>query len=209
MWIDSFHDLQLGMGKTYNRLQSFNSNLSCWMEEDKHAVASFAMPEGAMFISLGNPELFEKYFNDNLPKLLEHIDLNTAFSNYSIDSETIQEARIRLLNEVENTVGLLFKDFRMFDFLTEQQTYPYVKKEKIDDLIGKMINLGQPASRHHAMTINFPIRLMLVDVSDTERRRWNDTVERHFPSHTDVLQIQDSDSFTLLTIRPLPADAIR
>lgn len=209
MWIDSFHDLQLEMGKTYHRLQSFNSNLRCWMNEDKRALASFAIPEGAMFISLGDPVLFEKYFNDNLPKLLEHIDLNTAFNNYSIDSETIQEARTRLLNEVENTVGLLFKDFRMFDFLTGLQTYPYVKKEKIDDLIGRMINLGQPASRHHAMTVNFPIRLMLVDVSDSERRRWNDSVERHFPSHADVLQIQDPDSFTLLTIRPLPADAIR
>lgn len=210
MWIDSYHDLRISLDKTYNRLQSFNNSLRVWMEEDGRAIAEYQRPEGAMFIAADNPELLKKYFEANVIELVKNIDLIDTFRNYAVDSETIRDARNRLNNQIRGEVAKMFENFRIYDHLAGIIDYPYMKKERIEELIGRMINLGQPATRHSAGAINFPVRLMLVALrNDGEIHKWNDTVSRHFPSHVDLINISDPDALTLLTIRPLPASAMR
>lgn len=208
MWIDGFHRLVLNIGKTYDRLISFNGNLKGWYEEDSHSLSNPAVHEGSMFIYLEDRHLLDICFETNRETIISNINLMDTFDRYAVDSETIQEARERLKESTLSAIRPLFADFRMARFLTGT-TYPYLRPVKLDTEIGRLISVGRPSVRHSATDPIAPSRLVFIDMDPPEAQMWERTAVQYFSYRPALLESNDPCSCDLVTVQLIPVTSIR
>jgi C1A family cysteine protease len=208
MWLDSFHDLSLNMSRLYDRFVSFNSNLHGWYVDAQTKISTKPDRKAPMFIYYEDRDLLQNYFNDHAMEILASIDLLSTFDNYAIDSETIQQARERLEAETLEAIAPLFKEFRMADYLLGRE-YPYLQPVRLDEEIARLVSVGQPSVRNSATDPAAPLRLVMLNLTDGQVAQWQNQADRCFPYRPTILSTEQTDCLNLLTVQPLPVDALR
>lgn len=208
MWFDKFHELSLALTNAYNRLESYNDNLSGWYAEDKKQLATPPRHEGPMFIYLSETDLIDRYFETNRQTIVRNIDLMATFDSYSVDRETIQDSRQRLRDTTLAAIEGLFADFRMVEFL-QGRRYSYLKPVVLPETVGHLLSVGQPAVRHSSNGADIPVRLLFLDHTDAERPAWQQAADPCFPFRPTPISAPNRFTLDLITVQPLPLSSLR
>lgn len=208
MWIDRFHSLSIDLGKTYDRLMGFNTNLHGWYIEDSQAVAVPPEHDNETIFCLNNTQLLDKYFHDNIRSIVGRIDLMATFSGYAIDRENIQEARERLRKTTLDAIRPLFADFRMADYLTGVN-YPYLRPVRLGNIINRLIAVGQPSLRFNNTGTETPVYFQFINIPEPSLAKWQTASDSFYPFHPMTLLTDDPCSFDQLTIQPVAPSAMR
>lgn len=205
MWIDRYNDLTLEITRVYDRLVSYNDNLRRWHEEDSRNIVK-ALPESdQMFVRLENGALLDRYFNENQEQMIKRVDLMGAFSDYSIDQQSIQNVRERLQKETAEEIRKYFSSFRIIEHFLHPGRFSYVPEVDVEETTGSLLRSSQPTWRCTLPDLDQPMRVLLIDIDDTEKQRWHEMTDQYYPSPVpSLLNSADSSTILLVTLQPLP-----
>ncbi len=199
MWIDRFQKLSIVLGKTYDRLISYNGHLRSWYEEDIHIIANPPRHEGQMFIYITpDRNLLGRYYERNRDNILHNIDLMDTFERYTVEQETISESRQRLNDSTLMAIHPLFSDFNMAEYMAGQE-YPYLTKINLSDEIDRLLSVGQPSSRSTGSMHATPSRLIFIGIPDTRRQSWMNVISPYFPMTPSVISTESSCNCDIIT----------
>jgi len=192
MWIDRFQKLSIDLGKTYDRLISYNGHLRSWYEEDSHLIATPPRREGSMFVYLTPPpDLLDRCYARKRDDILHNIDLMDTFERYTVERESITESRNRLKENTLAAIRPIFSDFNMAEYMAGQE-YPYLTKINLSDEIDRLLSVGQPSSRSTGTMPATPSRLIFIDIPDTRRQSWLNVISPYFPMTPSVISTESS-----------------
>lgn len=209
MWIDNFHDLSMSVARKYEDLVSFNRGLRSWYDDDNRLLKTNNNHDNQIVIYLNNHELLDGLFESRREDIVNNIDLMDTFGHYSSGSETIEESRARLKETTLKAVESLFADFRMVDYLTGNKIYPYVDLLGLEDLITRMLRVGQVATRHNTSETMAATRIVFIDIKDSELAQWRSLLNPCF-DFMPLISCQESRfRFDLVSIQSVPLSTVK
>ena len=209
MWIDSFHELQVRLQRTYNRMMAFNAGLRRWSAEDREALDRPERESGQTIIYLDEPERLKAMFEANEERIAGGINLMDCFDRYLSSGVELDLLRENLDSEVGQKVDSLFDDFSMSDYLTGVRRYPYLAPADLASIITRMVGVGQPSLRHKTSEALPPAIYLLLQLNDRQLAGWRRACDPLFPFPPAVVRGDNGWELDMVMVQAVPVSALR
>lgn len=207
MVIDEFYKVGRRLETLSRRLESFNTNLLCWHDEDVRNIGGKPQEASAMFISLTDPCLLDDLFDRNKDRIISGIDFGDAFRRYDLSEESMRSARRSLEEATRSVIGRLVDSFNMEDYLHRTENYPYVSRPDLPGLTQRLNHLGQILTRHSDFDSTCESQFLMVKVGN--RQAFRNLVNPCFNFPPVILDATSADVMVLLTLRTIsPSDLV-
>lgn len=207
MVVDEFYKLGRRLETLCMRLESFNSNLLCWHEEDSRRASRPDERRATMFMTLTDDALLDALFERNVAEITAGIDLVAAFRNYDLSEHSMQAVRESLESVTRKAIGRLTETFNMEDYLHRTETYPYVAKPDLAKITHRLNHMAQILTRHTDFDSTCESQFLMVKVDNLQAFRSLMNPCFNFPPV--VLDASDRNTMVLLSLRTIaPADLV-
>ncbi len=207
MVVDEFYKLGRRLETLSRRLESFDTNLLCWHDEDSRKVAGETEGGTTMFLTLTDNALLDGLFDRNVDRIIAGIDLGEAFKEYDLSEQSMAEARRRLEDVTRAAIGKLVDSFNMEDYLQRTENYDYVPRPDLARLTQRLNHLAQILTRHSDFDSTCESQFLMVKVGN--KQAFRNLVNPYFNFPPVILDSPSGDTLVLLTLRTIsPADLV-
>lgn len=201
MWLRKYHDLSIEIGRTYDRLVSFNETLREWQKEYKDHLGVAKNSDGQMFRILDPTSHLDTFFQTNKSSITERIDLLQTFESYNANIQQLDTTHSYLKQTVRDAIGTLF-DFNITNYLLGDE-YPFLAPINLEHEMETLLAVGQPSHKNQAINATAPARLLLTCVDENRKNEWENTILPSFPMRPMQLSFYDHTMLLLITIHPI------
>ncbi len=206
--LDAMHQLRIELEADYDRLVSFNNNLSFWYAEDSEKAATLDTSSQAMFLNLTRAPLLDAFFEKHKRNIVKHISLSNAFRDYELSPEGMQKIRDRLAQETAAAIESLFDDFTMIDYLQQYRKYEYLPPVELENTLKVLNRMSSVMTRHNDDSRTYESKYSLIKVPQDRVDAWRSLCQPHFDFIPMVLSSAARDSLTILTLKKISPEAL-
>jgi hypothetical protein len=215
MIIDKVFKLIDDLDDSYRRIVSYNNNLRCWYDEDKKLAleieentrATITNRE-AMFVSLTNPDVLDKFFAENKKSVIHSIDFIKTFRDYTLSTTSMQAVRDKLEEETRKSLESHLKEFKMIDYLMHTASYSFVPKIDTSQTIQLLNRLAIVLTRNNDTASTNESRFVVINCEHTMLQQWRNTINPLFFFPPMNCNCQDTDILTVVTLKCLDVDMV-
>ncbi|MCI9284919.1 MAG: C1 family peptidase [Muribaculaceae bacterium] len=209
MAFDQLHALSVSLDNTLNRLSAFNSCLRDWYETSSSNTAYPATTTEGMFIRLSSPQQIEKFYNNNLKRIIDGVDITDEFASFQPTDAGIMDLRHRIEEMLRNSIGNLLDDFDMTSYLSATEKYPFMPEAETTELFKRLNRMANVTTRHNGNGVSMnESRYVISCVPQPFINKWREVVNPNFPFPPECCYCHDQRSVTILTVRLIPQSDI-